>query len=143
MPELQKISIYRYETNYLSPASRLLSEAGFTRFTRFIGLGPLGEANHLSTVVRGPVPRDLPTSAKNARNPDYGRLLLKPVHGEGQALALRAGDCLFLTVALPLFSRSARTLIKRQRDEPLHIKVLQTLGCLAVQAAIDIKILQT
>ena len=31
---------------------------------------PCGEANHLSTVARGPVPRDLPTSAKNTRNPE-------------------------------------------------------------------------
>ena len=41
------------------------------------------------------------------------------------------------------FSRSARTLIKRQRGEPRHIKVLQTLGCSVVQDAIDIKVLQT
>ena len=41
------------------------------------------------------------------------------------------------------FSRSARTLIQRQRGEPLHIKVLQTLGCSVVQGAIDIKVLQT
>ena len=44
---------------------------------------------------------------------------------------------------MPLFSRSARTLIQRQRGELLHIKVLQTLGCAAMQAAIDIKVLQT
>ena len=44
---------------------------------------------------------------------------------------------------MPLFSRSARTLIQRQRGEPLHIKVLQTLGCAAMQDAIDIKVLQT
>ena len=31
-------------------------EAGFTGF---VGLGALGEANHPSTVARGPVPRDL------------------------------------------------------------------------------------
>ena len=31
------------------------------------------------------------------------------------------------------FSRSVRTFIQRQRGEPLHIKVLQTLGCSAVQ----------
>ena len=41
------------------------------------------------------------------------------------------------------FSRSFRSLIKWQRGEPLHIKVLQTLGCSVVQAAIDIKVLQT
>ena len=41
------------------------------------------------------------------------------------------------------FSRSFRSLIKRQRGEPLHIKVLQTLGCSVMQAAIDIKVLQT
>ena len=39
------------------------------------------------------------------------------------------------------FSRSARTLIK-QRGEPLHIKVLQTLGGTAMHA-IDIKVFQT
>ena len=44
---------------------------------------------------------------------------------------------------MPLFSRSFRTLIQRQRGEPRHIKVLQTLGCCALQAAIDIKVLQT
>ena len=44
---------------------------------------------------------------------------------------------------MPLFSRSARTLIKQQRGEQRHIKVLQTLGCAAMQAAIDIKVLQT
>ena len=41
------------------------------------------------------------------------------------------------------FSRSFRSLIKWQRGEPLHIKVLQTLGCSVVQDAIDIKVLQT
>ena len=41
------------------------------------------------------------------------------------------------------FSRSFRSLIQRQRGEPLHIKVLQTLGCAAMQAAIDIKVFQT
>ena len=41
------------------------------------------------------------------------------------------------------FSRSFRSLIKWQRGEPLHIKVLQTLGCSVVQAAIDIKVFQT
>ena len=44
---------------------------------------------------------------------------------------------------MPLFSRSARTLIKQQRGEPRHIKVLQTLGGTAMQDAIDIKVLQT
>ena len=44
---------------------------------------------------------------------------------------------------MPLFSRSARSLIKQQRSEQRHIKVLQTLGCAAMQAAIDIKVLQT
>ena len=44
---------------------------------------------------------------------------------------------------MPLFSRSARTLIKQQPSESRHIKVLQTLGCAAVQDAIDIKVLQT
>ena len=43
---------------------------------------------------------------------------------------------------MPLFSRSARPFIQRQRGEPLHIKVLQTLGCAALHA-IDIKVLQT
>ena len=33
--------------------------------------------------------------------------------------------------------------MKRQRGEPRHIKVLRTLGCSVVQAAIDIKVLQT
>ena len=41
------------------------------------------------------------------------------------------------------FSRSFRSLIKLQRGEPLHIKVLQTLGDTAMQDAIDIKVLQT
>ena len=41
------------------------------------------------------------------------------------------------------FSRSFRSLIKWQRGEPRHIKVLQTLGCSVVQDAIDIKVLQT
>ena len=41
------------------------------------------------------------------------------------------------------FSRSFRSLIKPQRGEPLHIKVLQTLGCTAMQDAIDIKVFQT
>ena len=41
------------------------------------------------------------------------------------------------------FSRAFRTLIQRHRGEPLHIKVLQTLGCSVVQDAIDIKVLQT
>ena len=44
---------------------------------------------------------------------------------------------------MPLFSRSARTFIKRQPSEQEHIKVLQTLGCSAMQDAIDIKVLQT
>ena len=44
---------------------------------------------------------------------------------------------------MPLFSRSVRTLIQRQRGEQLHIKVLQTLGGSALQDAIDIKVLQT
>ena len=38
------------------------------------------------------------------------------------------------------FSRSVRTFIQRQRGEPLHIKVLQTLGSSAMQDAIDIKV---
>ena len=37
----------------------------------------------------GPVPRDLPTETKNARSKGPGRLLSRPGHGEGQALALR------------------------------------------------------
>ena len=41
------------------------------------------------------------------------------------------------------FSRSFRSLIKWQRGEQQHIKVLQTLGCSVVQGAIDIKVLQT
>ena len=41
------------------------------------------------------------------------------------------------------FSRAFRSLIQRQRGEPLHIKVLQTLGGSVMQAAIDIKVLQT
>ena len=41
------------------------------------------------------------------------------------------------------FSRAFRSLIKWQRGEPRHIKVLQTLGSSVVQAAIDIKVLQT
>ena len=40
-------------------------------------------------------------------------------------------------------ARSFRSLIQRQRGEPLHIKVLQTLGGTAMQDAIDIKVLQT
>ena len=44
---------------------------------------------------------------------------------------------------MSLFSRSARSLIQRQRGEQWHIKVLQTLGCAAMQDAIDIKVLQT
>ena len=41
------------------------------------------------------------------------------------------------------FSRAFRSLIKWQRGEPRHIKVLQTLACSVVQAAIDIKVFQT
>ena len=41
------------------------------------------------------------------------------------------------------FLRSVGTLIKQQPGEQRHIKVLQTLGCAAVQDAIDIKVLQT
>ena len=41
------------------------------------------------------------------------------------------------------FLRSARTLIKRQPGKQRHIKVLRTLGCCAMQDAIDIKVLQT
>ena len=44
---------------------------------------------------------------------------------------------------MPLFSRSFRSLIQRQRGVQWHIKVLQTLGCSALQAAIDIKVFQT
>ena len=51
----------------------------------------LGDTNPLFTVARGPVPRDLPTYEKNVRNlRGHGRLLSRPMHGEGQALALRA-----------------------------------------------------
>ena len=74
-------------------------EAGFT------GLGALGEAVLLSTVARGPVPRDLSNKTKTsaARRPrpfavktgawrgTGPRLTVKGAtkHGEGQALALR------------------------------------------------------
>ena len=40
-------------------------------------------------------------------------------------------------------SRSFRSLIKRQRGEPLHIKDLKDLRVLCGAAAIDIKVLQT
>ena len=40
-------------------------------------------------------------------------------------------------------SRSFRSLIQWQRGAQRHIKVLQTLGGSVVQAAIDIKVLQT
>ena len=40
-------------------------------------------------VARGPVPRDRPTSTKNARGQGTGRFLCRSQHGEGQALALR------------------------------------------------------
>ena len=39
------------------------------------------------TVARGPVPRDRPTYAKNARQPTP--FPSRPRHGEGQAIALR------------------------------------------------------
>ena len=41
------------------------------------------------TVARGPVPRDLSQNEKRPQPRDHGRFLLRPVHGEGQALALR------------------------------------------------------
>ena len=40
-------------------------------------------------VARGPVPRDLSQNEKRQQPRDHGRLLLRPTHGEGQALALR------------------------------------------------------
>ena len=49
-----------------------------------------GRRGVLGAVARGPVPRDLPTYEKNVRNlRGHGRFLSRPMHGEGQALALR------------------------------------------------------
>ena len=43
------------------------------------------------TVARGPVPRDHSAKPKTVRNPSPRRFLLRPLPGEGQALALRYG----------------------------------------------------
>ena len=50
------------------------------------------EKNAAATVARGTGPRDLSNRRRNVRSlRGHGRLLLRPRHGEGQALALRFG----------------------------------------------------